>query len=399
MCLSGTEGILEEEHIKPASIFERIDPVLFFIVLFLLLIGVVFVFSASYYTADYYDVSPGYFFVKQLIWVLISIGALFFFMFFDYQRLQKYVKVLVLATVVLLALVFIPGIGRYSGGATRWIDFRVFSFNPAELAKLTVLIYLAFILSKKQSKLNDFTFGILPPLLLVATIFFIILMQSGFSTAVVLLVVAFILFFIGGASIKHIVSMLVLSLPVLIFFIVKVAYRLDRIFAYLDPWEDPEDRGYQIIQSLKAFANGGVLGQGLGDSLQKVSRLPTPHTDFIFSVIAEEMGLWGSIILIGLFFVFFIRGIFIAYRCENSFGQLLSFGIVSLITLHAILNIGIATGIVPPTGVSLPFISYGGSATLMMSIACGILLNISAHNTKKEAIKIKDVENMIEEGF
>jgi cell division protein FtsW len=392
------EGIFHKLRANFA-LFDKIDKPIFYTVIVLILLGVIFVFSSSFYIAVNLDVEPHYFSIRQIIWAAVSIAAFFFFILFDYKDLQKYVKPLVFITIVLMLMVFIPGLGRTSGGARRWLDLRAFSFNPSELAKITVIIYLSHILTKKQAKLENFTFGILPPLLLVAAIFFIILMQSGFSIAVVLLLVSFILFFVGGASIKHILSILVLSLPVLVVFIYNVAYRLERIFAYLNPWEDPSGRGYHIIQSLRAFAQGGLSGRGLGNSSQKIVSLPTPHTDFIYSVIAEETGIWGCLVILALYFVFFIRGIIIAFNCEDKFGQLLSFGIVSLFTLHALLNIGIATGIIPPTGVSLPFISYGGSSLLIMAVACGILLNISAHNKIKTKIRVKDVENIIEEGF
>ena len=381
------------------SIWERMDRVIFFCVVGMILVGIIFVMSASFYAAKTYEVSPYYFFIRQAIWALPAMGVLIFFMMFDYTRLKDFVKPIVIITILLLVAVFIPGIGKYSGGARRWIDFRLFLFNPSELAKITVIIYLSYILAKKQSKLEDFTFGILPPLLLVAAIFFIILMQSGFSTAVLLLVVAMIMFFIGGASVKHLLSILLLSVPVLIMFIVRVAYRLDRIFAYLNPWDDPSGKGYHIIQSQQAFVNGGFLGLGLGNSIQKIKKLPTPHTDFIFSVIAEETGMLGSMILMAAFFIFFIRGMMIAVNCKDKFGQLLAFGIVSLITLHALLNMAIATGIIPTTGVSLPFISYGGSSMLMMAVGVGILLNISAQNDIRPKMQIRELENIIDEGF
>jgi cell division protein FtsW len=375
------------------------DRVIFFCVLGMILLGIIFVMSASFYAAKTYEVSPYYFFIRQAVWALPTMGALIFFMMFDYTRLKDFVKPIVIITILLLAAVFIPGIGKYSGGARRWIDFRLFLFNPSELAKISVIIYLSYILAKKQSKLEDFTFGILPPLLLVAVIFFIILMQSGFSTAVLLLLVAMIMFFIGGASVKHLLSILLLSVPVMVMFIVRVAYRLDRIFAYLNPWDDPSGKGYHIIQSQQAFVNGGLLGLGLGNSVQKIKKLPTPHTDFIFSIIAEETGILGAVILMSAFFLFFIRGMMIAVNCKDKFGQLLAFGIVSLITLHAILNMAIATGIIPTTGVSLPFISYGGSSMLMMAVGVGILLNISAQNEIRPKMQVRELENIIQEGF
>lgn len=359
-----------------------------------MLLGVVLVFSASYYFALNLDVSPYYFSLRQVIWVIISLGLFFLFIHLDYHVLQKYVRHLVFLGFFLLLLVFIPGIGKTTSGATRWIDFRVFALNPSEFSKLIVIIYLSYILTKKQAKLEDFTFGILPPLLLVATMFFLILMQSGFSTGVVLLIVAFVMFFVGGASIKHIVSMLLLSLPVLGTFIYRVAYRKDRIFALLDPWNDPSGKGYQVIQSLKAFSLGGVLGKGIGNSTQKIRNLPTPHNDFIFAIIAEEMGLWGSLLILALFVVVFIRGILISLHCRDKYGQMLGFGIVTLVTLHAFLNVGIATGLLPPTGISLPFLSYGGSSIIVMSVAMGILLNISSQN---HDIPVQDEQAVIAE--
>ncbi len=381
--------------------FEKIDKTIFYIVISLLLIGIISVYSSSYYISIRLAGSPYYFTLKQIIWAIISFFVFLFFIRFDYKTLKKYVKPLVFVTIIFLLMVFVPGIGRESGGARRWIDLRFSLFNPSELAKITVIIYLSFILTKKQSKLVDFTFGLLPPLLLVSAIFFVILMQSGFSTAALLLFVAFILFFVGGASIKHIISIIIISLPVLITFISKVSYRKARVLSFINPWEDASGRGYHIIQSLKAFSDGGFFGTGLGNSIQKMGKLPTPHTDFIFSVIAEETGIIGTSIIGILFLIFFIKGVLIAKNCEDKFGQMLAFGIVSLFTLHAFLNMGIASGIIPPTGVSLPFISYGGSSMVIMAVGCGILLNISSQIPEKERNKpsIKKIDDIIQDGL
>ena len=381
--------------------FEKLDKTLLYIVIALLLIGILFVYSSSYYISIRSTGGPYYFAFKQIIWSLISFAAFIFFIRFDYRNLKKYVKPLVFVTIFLLLLVFIPGIGRESGGARRWIDLRISSFNPSELAKLTVIIYLSFILTKKQSKLEDFTFGLLPPLLLVSAIFFVILMQSGFSTAVLLLLVAFILFFVGGASIKHIISIFIISLPVLITFISRVSYRKARVLSFLNPWEDATGKGYHLIQSLKSFSDGGFFGLGLGNSVQKMGRLPTPHTDFIFSIIAEEAGIIGTTIIGILYLLFFIRGVIIARNCEDKFGQMLAFGIVSLFTIHAFLNMGIAAGILPPTGVSLPLISYGGSSMLVLAAGCGILLNISIQSPEKNKNTpvYNKINDIIDEGF
>jgi cell division protein FtsW len=380
---------------------ERMDRVIFYIVVVLLILGILFVYSSSYYISIKYTGSPYHFLVRQAIWAVVSFGFFLFFIRFDYRRLKKFIKPMVFITLLLLVLVFVPGIGAQRGGARRWLDFRFFAFNPSELAKLTVIIYLSYILTKKQGKLGDFTFGLLPPLLLVSTIFFIILMQSGFSIAVLLLFVAFILFFLGGASMRHILSIGIISLPVVIAFISKVSYRKARILSFLNPWEDMTGRGYHIVQSLKAFAEGGLIGVGLGNSIQKMGRLPTPHNDFIFSVISEEIGLVGAALIAGIYLVFFIRGVVIARKCGDRFGQMLAFGITALFTSHALFNMGIATGIIPPTGVSLPFISYGGSSMLIMAIACGILENISAQSAESRVNvrPMEEIDEIIDESF
>ncbi|MEJ5283419.1 MAG: putative lipid II flippase FtsW [Brevinematia bacterium] len=375
----------------------RVDGFLLFIFIFLMILGNLTVYTSSYFVAKRLTGNPYYFFIRQLIWTVPSFLSLIFFANYDYNNLRKITKPMILLTFILLILVFIPGIGKESGGARRWINLRLFDFNPSEFAKLSIIIYLSHILTKKKGKIEDFTFGLLPPLLLVSAIFFIILMQSGFSTASILLVTAFLMFFIGGASLTHIFSIGLLSLPVLVFFIWKVSYRMARIASFLNPWADPFGKGYHLIQSIKAFANGGLFGVGFGNGVQKISALPAPHTDFIFSVIIEEFGLIGGLTVTVIYLAIFIRGMLIAKNTQDNFGALLAFGIVTLFSLHAFLNIAITTGTIPPTGVSLPFLSYGGSSSLVLSISCGILLNISK-NTPIKANK-KEIEKIIHEGF
>ncbi len=375
----------------------KTDALLFFLFVLLILLGNLAVYTSSYFVAKRLMGNPYYFFIRQLIWTIPSIFFLFFFASYDYRNLKNITKPMMLLTFVLLMLVFIPGIGKESGGAKRWINLRLFDFNPSEFAKLTVIIYLSSILTKKKGRIEDFTFGLLPPLLLVSAIFFIILMQSGFSTASILLVTSFLMFFIGGASLTHIFSIGLLSLPVLIFFIWKVSYRMARIMSFLNPWADPFGKGYHLLQSIKAFANGGLFGVGFGNGVQKVGFLPAPHTDFIFSVIVEEFGAIGGLVITLIYIIIFIRGMLIARKIEDSFGSLLAFGIVTLFSLHAFLNIAITTATLPPTGVSLPFLSYGGSSSVVLSVACGILLNISQN--VKIISNPREVEAVINEGF
>jgi cell division protein FtsW len=372
------------------------DRTLFMLVMLMMFAGIVFVYSASYQAGYYYHNDPYYFTVRQALWAIPSCLVFLIFLAIDYRSLQKAVKPLMAITLVLLLAVFVPFIGHESGGARRWIDFRLFTFNPSELAKLTIVIYLAFIFTKKRQKLEkSFTFGFLPPFLLVTLIFFIILMQSGFSTAALLLTVALVLFFAGGASMSHLAGIAVASVPVLTFFVLKFNYRKSRILSFLNPWEDSSGRGYHLIQALKAFAIGGATGTGLGNSVQKMGPLPTPHTDFIFAVIGEETGLVGLILVVAAFLLFFVRGVIIARRSSDGFGQLLAFGITILVTLHALLNMGIAVGMFPPTGVSLPFVSYGGSSMLVMAAACGILLNVSAQSTAESAPMHREIRDMV----
>lgn len=343
-------------------------------------LGLLFMFGVSRYAGSSYRMSPFWIFSKQLVFALFSISVMLFFLRLPYQKTRLLVKPLVFLTLILLLLVFVPKIGLEAGGARRWLNLRVFSFNPSELAKLTLVIYLSHILVKKQNegnKLENFTFGLLPPLILAALIFSVILMQSGFSIGAIVLVVVFAMLFIGGASIKHIIILVFFSLPVLILAVWRVAYRKDRIYAFLNPWKDSEGIGYQSIQSLQALANGGFFGVGLGNSMQKIARLPAAHTDFIFSVIVEELGFLGGFALIILFVLFFLRGLKLSLRVSDNYGQMLAFGITTLITSHALLNMMIAMALLPPTGVSLPFISYGGSSFLVLSVGVGILLNIS----------------------
>ncbi|MCX7821327.1 MAG: putative lipid II flippase FtsW [Brevinematales bacterium] len=376
----------------------KVDGFLLFIFILLIVLGNLTVYTSSYFVAKRLTGNPYYFFIRQLIWTIPSLLSLLFFANYNYTNLRKLTKPMILLTFILLLLVFVPGIGKESGGARRWINLRLFDFNPSEFAKLSIIIYLSHILTKKRGKIEDFTFGLLPPLLLVSAIFFIILMQSGFSTASILLVTAFLMFFIGGASLTHIFSIGLLSLPVLIFFIWKVSYRMARIASFLNPWADPFGKGYHLIQSIKAFANGGLLGVGFGNGVQKISALPAPHTDFIFSVIVEEFGIIGGLTVSIIYLLIFIKGMLIAKNTEDNFGALLAFGIVTLFSLHAFLNIAITTGTIPPTGVSLPFLSYGGSSSLILSISCGILLNISKNTSHLKANK-KEIEKIINEGF
>ena len=367
-----------------SSTLQRADKTIFYLYFVFVGIGLIFIYSISRYAGGALDLNANAIFFKQFAFAFVSILAMLFFTQLDYRITRVVVKPIFFLSLLLLMIVFIPGVGLQIGLARRWIDFRFFSFNPSEFAKIALIIYLAHIFVKKHEHIANFTSGLLPPLLLVAMVFGVILLQSGFSIGAIIVIVMFTMIFAGGASLKHVFSIILLAVPVLILAIWNVAYRKDRILAYLDPWKDPSGIGYQSIESLKALAHGGFFGVGLGNSIQKISRLPAAHTDFIFAIIVEETGLLGGVTLLGLYLWFFLSGLKISFRTQDSYGKLLAFGLVTLITTHALLNMMINMWMLPPTGVSLPFISYGGSSFLMLSIATGILLNISAHIPLKE---------------
>ena len=367
-----------------SSALQRADKTILYLYFIFVVIGLIFIYSISRYAGSTLNLSANAIFFKQFAFALVSMIAMLFFTIMDYRITRVFVIPIFFVSLALLVAVFIPTFGLQIGVARRWIDFRFFSFNPSEFAKIALIIYLAHIFVKKHEHIANFTSGLLPPLLLVAMVFGVILLQSGFSIGAIIVIVMFTMIFAGGASLKHVFSIILLAVPVLILAIWNVAYRKDRILAYLDPWKDPSGIGYQSIESLKALAHGGFFGVGLGNSIQKISRLPAAHTDFIFAIIVEETGLLGGVTLLGLYLWFFLSGLKISFRTQDSYGKLLAFGLVTLITTHALLNMMINMGMLPPTGVSLPFISYGGSSFLMLSIATGILLNISAHIPLKE---------------
>ena len=367
-----------------SSALQRADKTILYLYFIFVVIGLIFIYSISRYAGSTLNLSANAIFFKQFAFALVSMIAMLFFTIMDYRITRVFVIPIFFVSLALLVAVFIPTFGLQIGVARRWIDFRFFSFNPSEFAKIALIIYLAHIFVKKHEHITNFGFGLLPPLILVGIVFGIILLQSGFSIGAIIVIVMFTMIFAGGASLKHVFSIILLAIPFLTFAVWNVAYRKDRILAYLDPWKDPSDVGYQSIESLKALAHGGFFGVGLGNSIQKISRLPAAHTDFIFAIIVEEIGLLGGFTLLGLYLCFFLFGLKISFRTQDSYGKLLAFGLVTLITIHALLHIMINMGMAPPTGVSLPFISYGGSSFLMLSIATGILLNISAHIPLKE---------------
>jgi cell division protein FtsW len=354
--------------------------------------GLVMVFSSSYYVAMTHYNDTYYFFKKQLIWAGFGLLVFFITANIPYQLYQKYIAYILFGSWIALLLVFIPGLGSKINGADRWVQLGFFSFQPSEVGKVAALIYTASIMAKKQEHLDNFKKGLLPPLIVIGLFCFLIVIQPHYSSTVILLVTCLVIIFCAGARLKHLMLLALAGSPVMISVLLLKSYRLDRLSVLWDPWKDPGDKGYQIIQSLYAIGPGGLTGAGLGNSIQKMAYLPEAHTDFIFSVIAEELGFFGGASLILLFVLFIVRGIRIALRAPDMFGMLLGVGIITLFSIQAIFNLGVVTAMLPVTGVPLPFISYGGSSLLLNLFTAGILLNISRYRQQAQSKQKKKEE-------
>ena len=300
-----------------------------------------------------------------------------FFIKFDYRKIRKYTKVLLGISILSLILVLLPGIGREVGGARRWIKVGILGFQPSEFAGLFLVIYLADVLERKQVYIKKFFYGFIPPVFISGIVVFLVLLQPDMGIAVTLLAVSLTMIFVSGANMVHLGSFLLAFVPALYFLIFKVPYRLSRIVGYLDPWSVAQGAGFQMVQSFLALGSGGILGVGLGASRQKLFYLPQSHTDFIFSIIGEELGLVGTVGIVLLFVVFVWQGIKVSIKVNDLFGKFLALGITVRIGLKALINIAVSTGTVPTKGLPLPFISYGGTALIFNIIGVAILLNIA----------------------
>lgn len=359
------------------------DFILFMSVIILLSIGIVMVFSASQYVTIIRYEDSFYYFKRQLIWAVLGVAAMVVAMNIDYRKIKRWIFLLLMLAIVLLIMVFIPGIGKEVNGSWRWIDLGIISFAPAELVKLCMITFVAFGLSKRTTNLQSFTKGLLPYLAIMLLAAGLILKQPDLGTAVVLCGTIMIMFLAAGARMNHLLSLGVAGLGLVGLAIYIEPYRMQRFLAFRDPAADPQGTGYHILQSLYAIGSGGLFGMGLGNSKQKFLYLPENHTDFIFAIIGEELGFIGASLVILLFILLAWRGLKIAITAPDPFGSLLATGITCGIVLQAIINIGVVTGSMPVTGVPLPFISFGGTSLLFTLVGIGILLNISRYSTPK----------------
>lgn len=362
-----------------------IDYSLLIVTLILVAYGLIMVFSASYYMAQssaLYDYDGLSLFKKQLVGAGLGLAVMIFFMFFDYKKLIKLKYVFLAIAIVFLIAVLVPGVGTNLNGSSRWVRIAGISVQPAEIAKFSLIIFIAATIYVNRNRMDTFRYGILPSLFVLLPICALLYFQPNYSAIIVLCGLAFIMIFIGGAKGWHLAALGSVGVVGGVVLMMRESYRVSRITSFLDPWQNPTGDGYQVIQSLYGIGSGGLFGQGIGNGTQKLSWLPYGESDFIFSIIAEELGLVGAVVLLLLFIFLIYRGIKVAATAPDLFGTMVATGIIVLIGLQVVINVGVVTILLPPTGVSLPFISYGSSSLVIFMAMIGILLNISKQSRR-----------------
>lgn len=343
----------------------------------LLALGMTMVLSTSYLHAQERYGDGTYFFRKQLIAMGAGMIALIACALTPTALYRRFSYPLLAITFIVLVMVLIPGVGVSRGGARRWIMFPGFAFQPSELAKLAVVMYLAHSMARKEERIRTFSVGVLPHLIVSGAFAALLLLEPDFGTALILTILLYFMLFVGGVRVRYLLGTALLALPALIYVMMTAEYRLRRLMSFLDPWSDPSGSGFNVIQSLIAFGSGQWLGRGLGESRQKLLYLPEAHTDFIYSVIGEELGLLGALAVLALFGVIIVRGLQLTAKIEEPFDQYLAFGLTVLLGLQALIHMGVVMGLMPTKGLVLPFISYGGSAMVINLMEAGILLGLS----------------------
>lgn len=356
----------------------KIDKPLFIVTIILVIFGLFMVYSASNVVAMYKYNDSFYFLKRQCIFAVIGLIVMFLFIKLDIDKIYKNVTLIFIISLLLLILVLIPGIGVVRGGARSWIGFGSISIQPAEFMKLGIILLISKYLSRYQHELKKFK-NFMGMLLLVVLVFGLIMLQPDFGTGLVLVLSIIVLLFCTQAPIKYFLLLIGIGVVGLIGLIVSEPYRMMRILAYLDPWSDPLGSGFQTIQSLFAVAPSGIFGLGYNNSLQKHFFLPEPQNDFIFAIICEELGLIGALILLGLFLYMILRIIRISKKVIDPFHKYLSLGIGISIFVQVFINIGVVIGLLPVTGITLPFISYGGSSLVLTLGMVAVVLNISKY--------------------
>ena len=357
------------------------DIILLLVTLILVTVGTAMIYSSSSIIALEKFKDGQYFLKKQIFFVILGLISMVLLTKIDYTTWKKAAYPGIILSLIMLALLFIPHVGLKRGGATRWLNLGVFSFQVSEMVKIAMVVFLAHLLARKAHLLKKFSRGVLIPSAITAVVISLILLEPDFGTAMIIASILILMLCLAGSRITHLMFLAAAFIPVGVWLIFHKGYRLARLTVFLDPWKDAGNSGFQIIQSLISFGSGGTFGVGIGDGMQKLFYLPQPHTDFILSIIAEESGFIGVSIVIILFSIFVFRGFMIAMKAPDLFGMLLAAGLTMVIAMESFINIAGVMGLVPLKGLALPFLSYGGSSFVMSMIAVGILLNISTQSS------------------
>ena len=355
----------------------KLNKWLFIDVIILMLFGLLMIYSSSSIWSTYKFGNSFHYFIYQGIFVIIGIVLMIVLYKIDYHLYYKHANKLLLISIILLILVLIPGIGIIRNGSRSWFGIGGFGIQPSEFTKLTLIIFVSKYLEKSDKYIKDYKKGVIPILSILMLVFGLIMLEPDFGTGMIIIVSIIALLFVSGVNMKFFLILGGVGILGIIGLIIIAPYRMARITSFLNPWSDPLGTGFQIIQSLYAIGPGGLLGMGLFNSRQKHFYLPEPQTDFIFSIISEEFGVIGVIVVVLLFAILLYQGIKISLNCEDKFGKYLSFGLIFQIIIQTILNLSVVIGLIPVTGVTLPFLSYGGSSLLISSISIGIILSIS----------------------
>lgn len=356
------------------------DRIIIYITVALLVMGWIMVYSSSAVMAEITYNDSFKFIKKQVLFSLIGLIGMVGAMKLNYRRLSAWAYPILVLSILLLFLVLIPGLGLSLrvGVARRWLMTPWFTFQPSEVGKLALLIFIAYSLAKKGDRIKEFLLGFLPIIAISGIMILLVILEPDMGTAIFMGILTMILLFTGGTRVSYLLTIPLIAAPVLYFFITHFHYGYRRLMAFLHPWEDVQGMGFQIIQSFVALGSGGLWGVGLGDGRQKLFFLPAAHTDFILAILGEETGFVGIMVIILLFALLIWRGVRIAVRTEDTFGAHLAMGITAMIALQVIINMGVVLGLLPTKGLTLPFISYGGTSVVVNLVAVGILVNISA---------------------
>jgi cell division protein FtsW len=352
------------------------DTLLFFSIASLVAIGLVMIFSASSAVAlvEHHDVA--YYAKRQIVWLVVGLVIAYGAYRLDYHQLKRWAPYLLIFSILSLLAVLVPHVGFAVNGARRWIGASSVSFQPSEFAKLSLVVYLAAMLATRGERIVSLVRGLFPLCIPVVIMAVLVLKEPDMGTASLLVMIAFAMFFAAGARITHLFAILLATTPAVIVEVLASPYKRERVFAFLNPWKDPQNAGFHIVQSLLALGSGGIFGLGLGGSRAKFFYLPEQYTDFIFSILGEELGLIGALAVVILFIVFGYRAIKIAIAAPDRFGFFLVIGCVSIVVIQAFVNIGVVTSSWPVTGVPLPFISFGGSSLIVNLVAVALIANV-----------------------